>query len=199
MQKAIIFILLFSISLTSYGQRGKEESNSSNSEQEKIIIEVETDEISTNSQIFNKNSNADFYIRLKKANVGVWVDTSKWEIDKADTHLTFKYKTSYSTELHLYYFTTKRTDIENCNLQIEIWENVFKNFNLISKEYREVNGTKIIFLDIEGRYGTTPETMIGYHKAVGNGTITFRCVIATQNISAFENDIIELLNGLVIE
>ncbi len=104
-------------------------------------------------------------------------------------------------ETNFYYYKnySKRTNDENAEAEIDIWEGTFSNFNLKTKETRNVNGTEIIFLDADGDFGSTPETMLGYSKATENGTITFRAVIATKNLSFFEADIIELLNGLVVK
>ena len=199
MTKITILILLFFSSISSFAQKGKERSNNASSASETVVTEAISDEISINHQVFSKNSNANFYVELKKSNVGVWVDTTKWIVKENKYSTSFKHKSPYFVEANFYYYKSIKTDIEHTDSQISIWNTTFNQLKINKKEYRNVNETNVVFLNFEGNFGSTPETMVGYYKAIQEGTITFNVVIATNNLPKFKDDIMELLNGLIIK
>ncbi len=180
--------VLFCFVTLVYAQRGKEAVKN-----DKVSYNVNTNYDAD----YSKSKNANTLFKLSNTNVGVWYDQNKWTASESGSGIAFEHKDSYFLQTNLYFYSTIKSDEENVNDEIEIWEGIFKNIEIIANEKRKVNNTFVYFLEIDGDFGSTPERTIGYYKSMKNGTITFRCVIASDKYHYYIKDILELLNGFV--
>lgn len=156
-------------------------------------------QIPTNDKLFEKPSNATFLLKSTKNNSAIWIDAKKWSFTK-----------SAAGENSEYEFELKGTDLygmalnESIPMPLEALANIaFDNAlaaapdaKIISKEYRVVNGQKIIYMQMDGTMEGVPFTYRGYYFSNDKGATQFITYTATSLVEKYAMDIEEFLNGL---
>ena len=74
---------------------------------------------------------------------------------------------------------------------------VAPDLKIVKEEYRTVNGTKVLLIQMNGTTQGIKFSYFGYYYSNSNGTIQFVTYTSQNLLDTYENDCEELLNGIV--
>ena len=157
--------------------------------------------IGFNNSSFKKSKKAIFQIKSTINNASYYINTKKWGFKKDD-----------SDSAREYIFDYKRGDIygmainEEISMSLETLGNAaFTNaqsaapdMKIIKREYRKVNGKKVLYMEMSGTLSGIHFTYLGYYYSDSKGSSQFLCYTASSLVKKYKNDIQNLLNGFVI-
>lgn len=157
-------------------------------------------DIATNPKKFEKNNKASFLVKSSKIDVGCWLDPKKWTFQKATGHDAAEFEIE-NAELGLYGLMIT----ENLQLPVESLANIAlgnarkaaPDVQLISKEYRNVNGIKVLLMHMTGTIQDILFSYYGYYYATETGAVQFLVYSSKETVDSHIEDIESLLNGLV--
>ena len=157
-------------------------------------------EIPTHPKQFNRDTGASFLVKSSKMNIGVWIDSSAWSFEKSASHDAAEFE-FVNEEKGLYGLTIT----ENLDLPMEALANIAldnareaaPDVKVISKEYRMVNGLKVLMMHMTGTIQDILFSYYGYYYTSGNGALQFLVYSSKENVDSNVNEIERLLNGLV--
>ncbi|MFK5982092.1 MAG: hypothetical protein QM499_04180 [Flavobacteriaceae bacterium] len=168
--------------------------------------EYENQEIISKSEIvlnevpFFKKESSDFLLKSKIMNVGIWLNPKRWSFEKADDNPSAEYE-----------FKLKGSDMygmliaEKIEIPLETLMEVAlingkkssPDLHIIKKEYRIVNGSKVLLLQLDGTMSGIKFSYYGYYFSSKNGTIQFVTYTSRNLLEGYLEASEELLNGLV--
>ena len=162
--------------------------------------EVEPEITELNSKKFTKLLKNSFAVKSKKNKSEVWIDAKRWSFEKSQ---------SGATE---YEFELKGEDVyamminESIEMELESLANVaFENAReaapdtkIIHKEYRYVNGKKMIFLQMNGTMSGMKFSYLGYYYSNSSGITQLIAYTGTALVDKYRSDMEDFLNGLMI-
>ncbi len=157
--------------------------------------------IKTNSQVFTKNKNASFLLKAKNGNIGFWIDPKKWTFGKggvnnesADFELECKDKSLEGVIIS----EPAEIPIESyVGIALENGRKAAPDLKIIDKEYRIVNGLKILHLKMEGTQVGVKFKYSTYYYSNSTSTIQFLVASYANSMTKYATDVDELLNGIV--
>ena len=154
--------------------------------------------IETNPAKFTKPASATFKLKSTKNNSIYWIDTSKWLFTK-----------EVDNEAAEYEFRMKEKDVygmainEEAALPLEsLAEIAFSNAlavspdaKILKKEYRDVNGIKVIFMNMTGTIQGIKAHYLGYYYTDSSGS-TQLLLYTTENLAPkYAPEMFDFLNG----
>ena len=165
-------------------------------EDKEIVLE-------TNPKNFTKNNKASFQIKSNVNNSSFWINTKKWTFTKNKN-------TSEPTE---YSYKFKKGDLYGMSIneavQIDVEEFVKIAFNnaksaapdmkVVRKEYRMINGRKVIFMEMKGTMQSLSFTYYGYYSSNESGVTQHLVYTGTNLVAKFSGDMENFLNGLSLQ
>ena len=177
--------------LNSDGTWQYKEANKSNSNS---ILE----QIPTNKELFTKPRESSFLLKSNINSSAYWINTDKWIFKKspesADTEYTMRLRGS-----DLYAVTiTERVEIkleELAKIAIENVKEKASDVEIVQKEYRVVNGKKVIFMQIKATLKSIKFTYYGYYYSDKSGSTQLVVFTATNLVDKYKTEIFKLLNG----
>ena len=133
--------------------------------------EVEKEIIELNSKKFTKLPRNSFAVKSKKNKSEIWIDAKRWSFEKSQngaTEYEFELKgedvyammINESIEMELEFLA--RTALENAR-------EVAPDTIIVHKEYRYVNGKKVIYLQMNGTMNGMKFTYLGYYYSNSSG------------------------------
>ena len=155
-------------------------------------------EISTNRRKFTKPRSSTFKLKSKRNNSQIWLDSKKWAIEKAtpdeDTEYNFRLRGS---DLYGQLITEQVViDIEHLTqIALENARAAAPNMRITEREYRVVNGVKVIHMEMRGTVQGTDFTFSGYYHSNDTGTTQFLAYTGTSLVERYAEDIQDFLNG----
>lgn len=161
----------------------------------------DSNKIELNSLSFTKSKNASFLLKSTNGNLGYWIDPKKWKFGKstsnpnADFELEFKGQSLQGVIVS-----------EAANIPIESYVEIAlqngrqsaPDLKIMHKEYRIVNGLKVLHLEMEGTQAGVKFTYYSYYFSNESSTVQFLVVCYATTFKKFKNEAEELLNGLTI-
>lgn len=207
--------ILFSISLL-IGNRTVAQTKATTEKGEKVVLfddgtwqysdslsieeQEQVEVIKTSDLKFEKASNAKTLTEGKIWKYGIWNNNVKWGISTSSKSqdLYFKMKTGDA------YVMTVAEEIEIpvetlATVAFENAKNRAPDAKLLKKEYRIVNGLKVIHLQIEGTLSGIHFIYSGYYYSCSKGSVQVVGFTAANLFPKFEKDIESFLNGFVGE
>ena len=172
----------------------KEDGSWSYSETNSVVDEI----IEMNDMLFTKGEESTFNLKSKVASTSFWIDPKEWKFELN--------KQNSATE---YTFSIPNTDLygvvisEGLGMQVEELVKVaFKNAKsaapdtrVLKKEYRMVNGHKVIHMVMRGTIQSIDFTYTGYYYSNKFGATQFLVYTGTNLLPKYEDQIYSLLNG----
>jgi hypothetical protein len=207
MKTIVILLILCNLTLSIYAQKravtenGEEVTLYDDGTWKYINADYEDkDEISTNPKSFSKSQNSTFLLKSNKVNLGFWLNPKKWSFKKASSNEAAEYELSF-----------KNGDIygmliaEGFEVPLETLKTIAltngreaaPDIYLAKQEYRNVNGLKVLFLQMNGTTQGIKFTYYGYYFSNSNGTVQFVTYVSQNHSVEFLKECEELLNGLV--
>lgn len=90
--------------------------------------------------------------------------------------------------------------VENLiEIAIENMEKAGSNVRVVNREYRNVNGVKVIFMEIRADVNGIKATYLGYYHSSSKGSTQLLAFTGTAVAAKYKQDIFNLLNGLIIQ
>jgi len=158
--------------------------------------------LKTNSKKFRKPTSASFPVKSKVNSLGLWMNPADWGFTKKgalnpEAEYELKHK-----KLEIYAMAiTESIEVNLDNLAeiaLENMEKVGTNVRVINKEYRNVNGQKVIFMEMAGVVNGIKATYMGYYHSNSKGASQLLAFTGTALANKYKPEIIKLLNGLVV-
>jgi len=157
-------------------------------------------EIPTNPYKFQKDEESSFLLKSNRLNIGFWLDPKRWSFKKSGDDLDSEYDFEMKGEDLYGLVITEKFEVPLQTLKILAVENgreVAPDLKVVKEEYRDVNGLKVLLLQMNGTMQGIKISYYGYYFSSINGTVQF-ITFSSQNL--MENLKLEsekLLNGLV--
>jgi len=157
------------------------------------------DKIKTNKKSFRKPKAASFLLKSTKNNSAYWINTNKWSFKKAANNPEAEYEFVLKGE-DLYGMAIAEgveisveslTDIAVTNAK-----NVAPDIKIVKKEYRNVNGKKVVYMEMKGTAQSIKFTYLGYYYSNASGSTQLVLYTGTNLVNKYRSEINNLLNGL---
>lgn len=159
--------------------------------------------IKMNTQIFKKPDSATFVLKSKNTNAVIHLEPKIWSFQKNDlqhqaAEYTFKAKQS---DLYGMLITEKlQVPLENLiNIALQNAKNAAPDAHIVEKEYRMVNGHKVIFMRIEGTIQNIKFAYLSYYFTNESGAVQFITYTGANLVETYKETIFDLLNGFDLQ
>jgi hypothetical protein len=160
--------------------------------------EVEATPIPTNSKKFVKDAKATFLLKSTKVNIGVWINPKAWSFTKSTSKDEFEFQFQRKGGDLYGMLITEKIEIPIESLKEIALENareVAPDIEVVKEEYRNVNGLKVLMMQMSGTIRGIRFSYYGYYYSNEKGTIQF---LTYTSETLFKENIEELdtfLNG----
>lgn len=156
--------------------------------------------IKTIKKKFTKSENATFLLKSKINNSAFFINPKKWSVNKmsGDKEYTFELK---NKDLYAMVIT-EEIEVSIEALAIAGYNNaktVAPDIQVLQKEYRIVNGNKLIYMEMVGTITGIKAIYVGYYFSNSSGSTQFVTYTGASLINKYKPEMIEFLNGLVVQ
>ena len=161
--------------------------------------DVET-EIKLNDKPFTKDKNSTFVVKSKKANIGVWINPKDWSFTKSASNEDAEFQFQKKGEDLYGMLVAEKLEIPIealKNIAIQNAKSVATDIKVVSEEYRNVNGIKVLMMQMAGTIQGMKIVYCGYYYSNDTGTIQLLTYTGENLLKSYHNDIETFLNGLV--
>ena len=161
-----------------------------------------TNIIETIKKKFERPKDSSFLLKSVKNNSAFWINTDKWSFEKPkvkhDAEYMFKLK---DKDLYGMAITEGiEMPIESlADLALEYGRDAAPDLKIVRKEYRVVNGNKLICMEMNGTIQGIKFTYLGYYYSNSSGCTQLVTWTGTNLVAKFKSEIYDFLNGLVTQ
>jgi hypothetical protein len=158
-------------------------------------------EIQMNDKEFVKSPDATFQVKSAKINAGVFINPKKWDFKKAEQNKDAEYQFQLKNKDAYGMLIVERIGVplETLkNVAIENGRKAAPDVEVIKQEYRNVNGMKMLYMQMNGTMKGIKFTYVGYYYSSDDMSIQFVAYTSQNLLKEYRADIEQLLNGLVI-
>lgn len=155
----------------------------------------------TNPTIFTKGKTATFQVKSARIPMSVWIDPKKWSFKKADPDEPSEYEFTLKGEEAHAILITEKIEIPLSSLRDIALENareVAPDVYIAKEEYRTVNDTKVLCVQMNGTVQGIKFSYFGYYFSNASGTIQFITYTSQKLLADYQKAIEQLLNGMII-
>ncbi len=162
---------------------------------------IDSKSIEENSEVFIKDKSLTFLVKSKKVGIGLYINPKKWNFKKSDegdvSEFTFEKK---SGDLYGMLISEKlELPVESlADIAFDNAKSAAPDIKIIEKEYRTVNGVKVIMLRMSGTIQGIKFTYYGYYYSNSEGTIQLLAYTSTSLFNEYKKEIKAFLNGMVV-
>lgn len=134
--------------------------------------------------------------------MGVYIDPEKWTFFKdkdSSNKLLFRSKNSENSDIYAMVIS-EGIEIEHemlAEIALENAKKIAPDTKVLAKEYRDVNGSKVLYMEMEGSARSIKFKYVGYYATNKSGTVQLVVYSSPGIVNAKINEIEEFLNGLV--
>jgi hypothetical protein len=159
--------------------------------------------IKTNPNKFQKSEDSTFAIKSKINDLSVWINPVKWGFaKKGSVNSAAEYELKHKS-FDIYGLVIN----EEVEIPIEDLAGIALNFLLnqgsdvkaVNKEYRVVNGNKVLFMETEATVSGIKATYMTYYYSNSRGASQLIAFTGRNLADKYESEIFELLNGLIVQ
>lgn len=161
---------------------------------------VDETEILVNEKKFLKSEDNTFLVKSKKLNIGIWINPKTWKFERdterEDVEFQFQkkgedlYGMLIAEKLEIPILTLKNLALENA-------KSAAPDIKIVKEEYRNVNGTQVLMMQMAGTLQGMKFTYYGYYHSNANGTIQLLAYTGANLFDEYKDEIESFLNGLV--
>lgn len=162
--------------------------------------ELVEEEILMNPVKFTRPATSSFLLKSSKFNVGTYLDSKKWTIEKGKGDDAYEYQLTLNQGDLYAMMITEQVEIPLESLKDIALENardVAPDVYVVKEEYRMVNGLRVLMLQMNGTLSGIKFSYYGYYFSSEKGTIQFIGYTSQNLLSKYQKTIEDLLNGLV--
>jgi hypothetical protein len=160
-------------------------------------------EIKTNPTFFKKPTNSNFVLKSTRNNSAFALNTKEWTFVKSKSdekgieyNLNLKAGDLYGMVI------TERIEIDLeklAELAIKNAKEADPDVKVVKKEYRVVNGKKLIYMEMIGTIESIKFKYIGYYFSDSSGSSQFVVFAGANFINDYKTEINNLLNGFSVQ
>ena len=151
----------------------------------------------------SKPAQATKLLKGTRVQYGLWMDESKWLLvkDKSDNperDYAFRHVTGDAHALVI----AERLEVPMESLKVIALQNArnaAKDVRVTKEEFRNVNGTQLLSLEMEGTIQGIPLVLHGYYYAGKRGTIQVIAYAGRNLFEEYRRDMDNLLSGFFVE
>ena len=158
--------------------------------------------IETNKINFERPRSSSFLLKSIKNNSAYWINTDKWSFKKAKDNTSAEYtfklkgKDLYGMAIN----EGMEIPLESLgNIAVSNARKVAPDAKSVKKEFRIVNGNKVLYMEINGTIQGLKFTYLGYYYSDASGVTQFVTYTATNLVDKYKSEINNFLNGLVTQ
>ena len=156
--------------------------------------------ISVSSKQYLKNSLQTFRVKASPTSFGVFINPDKWTFskDKEESNkLLFRSKSTELGDIYAMLISEGiQIPIESFPaMALENAKKVAPDMKILNREYRVVNGSKILYMELEGSVHSVKFKFLGYYCSNESGSVQLVVYSGSNNISGNLLEIEEFLNG----
>lgn len=157
-------------------------------------------DIPVNPTPFTKSDGATFLLKSKVIPKGFWLDPKKWSFEKGSDSSDEEYQLQLRDGDLYAIIITEQVELTLDALRKIVVDNAREaaaDLRILQKEYRTVNGEKVLMMKMTGTVNGIKVGYLGYYHSYPSGTVQY-LTYTTQNLLEKYQDTMEtLLNGMV--
>jgi len=161
---------------------------------------VTNDVIKVNDKEFSKDKNSSFLVKSKTINIGIWLNPKEWNFSKSTSNESAEFQFQKKDEDLYGMLISEKMQIPIETLKGIALENAKKaapDIKVINEEYRNVNGIKVLMMQMSGTMQGIRFVYYGYYYSNSNGTIQLVTYTGENLLNDYLDDIELFVNGLV--
>jgi hypothetical protein len=161
--------------------------------------EVEKTEIPTNPVKFIKDPKSTFLLKSSKVDMGFYINPKKWTFEKENSESISEYSLRTKNSDLYGMIVTERLEVPLESLKeiaVDNAKNAAPDVAVVKEEYRNVNGLKVLCLQMNGTIKGIKFTYLGYYYSSASGTIQFLTYSTEELVKQNMFELESLLNGL---
>jgi len=159
-------------------------------------------EIPINSNTFKKHKNSKFTLKSTKTNASFSINPKKWKFKKNENghesaEYTFKFKDGDLYGMAI----SEQVEIgleDLVNIAFENAKGAAPDAKVVKKEYRTVNGHKVIYMEIVGTIQSIKFKYLGYYYSNSSGSTQYLAYTSTNLEGKHKKNINNFLNGFSV-
>jgi hypothetical protein len=158
--------------------------------------------IKTDSKRYSKPKSSTFLIKSKKNESALWINPKKWSFTKSDPTKATEYKLRLKDKSLYGMMITEEIELPLktiSNAALTNAQRAAPNARIIKREYRKVNGIKVLYQEITGSIQKVNFTYISYNFSNKSGSTQLVTYTANNLVNKYRPEIFKLLNGLVTQ
>jgi hypothetical protein len=159
-------------------------------------------ELPINPKTFEKHIKSNFTLKSTKTNSSFSINPKKWKFKKnknghESAEYTFElkngdlYAMAISEEIEMDVEELAKTALENA-------KGVAPDTKVIKKEYRTVNGNKVIYMEMVGTIQSIKFKYLGYYFSNASGSTQYLTYTGTNLEAKYKTEINNFLNGFSV-
>ncbi|MDD2828195.1 MAG: hypothetical protein PHW18_01325 [Sulfuricurvum sp.] len=154
--------------------------------------------IQLNPNIFTKSKEQTFAIQSQKNPTQLWIDPNTWSFKKSDGtgEYEFRYKQGEVYAAMINESIGSQTE-DIIKIAFQRARKVAPDAKIVQTEYRNVNGKKVIFMQMEGTISGIKFSYLSYYFANKNGMTQLMTYTGSSLVEQYKEAIEIFLNGFV--
>lgn len=168
-----------------------------------VYVEKDTlnaEEIPLNPRPYNRSKSATFRLKSKRIGIGCWIDPKTWKFQATPSHESAEFEIDHVDGSMYALMITENLDVSTeslGNLAIQNARSAAPDLKVIAREYRIVNGIKVLMMRMTGTIEDIHFAYFGYYFAEDGGSTQFLVYAAEDFMEENLAEAEDLLNGLV--
>ncbi|WP_019614887.1 hypothetical protein [Psychromonas ossibalaenae] len=157
-------------------------------------------EIPTNKQKFVKPEESTFKVKSTRNDSGVWLDAKSWGFNKTSSNSDAEYQFQLKGEDLYGMLIPERIEIRLealAKIALDNAKLAASNIKRTKIEYRDVNGLKVIYMEMQGTMQGIDVTYAGYYYSNKTGSTQLVTWTGTTLFEKYESEVHNFLNGFV--
>ena len=161
---------------------------------------ISVEDIEVNPIRFTKSATSLFLLKSTRVNVGCYINPEKWSFTKTKENEAAEYEIN-NMKLGLYgMLITEKLDLpleSLANIALDNARDAAPDVEITEKEYRYVNGLKVLMMRMTGTIQDIRFSYYGYYHSTKNGATQYLVYSSEEIVNQNLSEIEELLNGLI--
>lgn len=164
--------------------------------------QLQQQEIATNPQNFKTPSGSTFMLKSTKNRTACWLNTTLWSFEKSTSNEAAEYEFELKGEdlygmainegLSMPISTLSKIALDNAKAAAP-------NTRIIKKEYRTVNGLKVLYMEMTGTMDGIDFTYLGYYYSDKSGSTQLVTYTGANLVEKYRSRINDFLNGFSLQ
>lgn len=156
-------------------------------------------EIPLNKGKFSKSSSASFLLK-SKIGLGFYMDPKKWKFSKGASDEDAEFNIELKNGDLYAIIISEKFEIPLASMReiaLMNGRDAAPDLRIVEQEYRTVNGNKVLMLRMDGTVQGIKVSYVSYYYSDEDGTVQFVTYTSQSMLKQYQDEIFELLNGMV--